>query len=171
MIYDLIENLAQQSGLRTEWTQESQHQATARTATVADRVYFRCRTFSALWQLRWAWSGEWRAGSYDSPAKRKSPAEDLASYRAETARRAMREAVVAYPDHPLCGGTAGPGNMEFAGGNYQQAAVGYERLISGQPCSPILTEAYFNLGIVQLRLDEATAVRNAFYQVVDRGYK
>jgi tetratricopeptide (TPR) repeat protein len=60
------------------------------------------------------------------------------------------------------------GNLEAAAGGRAPAAAAYERLIRERPRASVLTEAYFNLGIVRERLDDGAAARAAYYQVVDR---
>ena len=60
------------------------------------------------------------------------------------------------------------GNLEVAAGSLQDAAAAYERLIRERPRAHVLTEAYFNLGIVREQLGDGAAARTAYYQVVDR---
>ncbi len=164
----LLERLAQECGLHVEWTPRSRQQVVERTVLVrleslplvdvlialADPLGLVCRVQGNVLQLS---------------SEHEAPQETLISYRSALAKRALRDAVLAYPGHSLTPAAyLELGNLEVASARWTEAVAWYERLLKEWPRSPVLTEAYYNLGLAQRWLGDARAARNTFYRVADR---
>jgi tetratricopeptide (TPR) repeat protein len=107
-------------------------------------------------------------GAIHFAAVKEMPAGDMTSYRASAARRALREALLAFPGHALTPSACLElGNLEGAEGHLLEAAIWYERLIREMPGSANLVEAQFNLALVRDRQGELATARAAYYRVVD----
>jgi TolA-binding protein len=110
-----------------------------------------------------------RDGRLDVGSEQDLSPEQLEAYRLDRARRALRQAVAAQPEHPL----RPPAELELAnlaslGSDLPQAAAAYEKLLRDFPRSAVLAEAAYDLGLVQhrrLKYPEAIA---AFYRTVDQ---
>jgi tetratricopeptide (TPR) repeat protein len=98
-----------------------------------------------------------------------APADMLAEARRSAARRALRAAVFAAPEHPLAVvAHLELGNDEAAAGRLDEALAWYDRLVAEAARSPHLSAAFYNLGLIQKARADYPAARKAFYRVVDR---
>lgn len=166
-VRELLDRLAATSGLKTEWTVEAIHLVeNRRVATQVENVIFQdlgrllTGPFGLTWKIRdnvMHWS-----------AMEETSAEELKSFRFQQARRALREAVVAHPDHELAAAAyLNLGNLEVWAGQLPQATAWYEQLVQQIGRSPLLVEGNYNLGLIQHRLGNDSAARKAFYGAID----
>jgi tetratricopeptide (TPR) repeat protein len=164
----ILESLAEQCGLKVQWTPQAQQQVAERSTAVLVEslpLYDILRALADPLGLMWhVEDGVLNLTSVEEGLKEAHP-----SYRIALAKRALRDAVLAYPAHPLTPAAyLELGNLEVASSRLKEARAWYERLIKESPRSPMLTEAYYNLGLTQRRLGDSTGARNALYRVVDR---
>jgi tetratricopeptide (TPR) repeat protein len=167
-VADLISRVAEQLGLKQQWTAEATQTVLGRTTTV---LVLEMPVASLLDVLTEPLSLAWRIrdSRLDMVREQDLPAEALTAYRMDRARRSLRAAVVADPDNFLAP-TADLelANLESIGGDLKAAADGYDRLLRDFPRSPVLVEANYDLGLVQHRRLKYTEAIAAFYRVVDR---
>jgi tetratricopeptide (TPR) repeat protein len=99
-VADLIDTLGKQSGLTAEWSEEARHQAAVRTSSLAlAKVPLPdvLRALTAPLGLVWRLDGS----VIRLVSEEEMLTDSLTSYRVEVAKRTLREAVLAYPDHPF----------------------------------------------------------------------
>jgi tetratricopeptide (TPR) repeat protein len=96
------------------------------------------------------------------------PWDELAKYRAIVARRCLRDAVLAHPEHPLAGAAyLELGNDEAMRQAFPEAAGWYERLLRQNKRSSLTTAAFFNLGLVHIAQKNYELARKYLFRVVD----
>jgi tetratricopeptide (TPR) repeat protein len=167
-VVELLDHLAQQSGLRAQWTERARQHLLGRTTVInierfplVDLLYGLGERFGLLWEFQ-------NEIVQFSSEEESSPAE-LARYRATIAKRRLRDAVLANPTHPLASAAyLELGNTECAHGNWHEAIAWYERIVREFPQSPVGLEAHYNLGLAQAKLGDLDAARNAYYWVADQ---
>ncbi|GIW78958.1 MAG: hypothetical protein KatS3mg105_0765 [Gemmatales bacterium] len=85
------------------------------------------------------------------------------------AQRALREALLSQPGHPL-----GPavmlelGRLEAKAGKNIGASAWFERVLESSPRSPVGVSAAYNLGQVQFRLGQYPSARENWFRVIDQ---
>jgi len=167
-VSDLLDRLAEKSGLHSEWTAQARQQVDGRTAGLAvdklplsDVLRALADSLGLVWELHdetLAFSGEQEMSE-----------QVLAAHRLTIARHALRDAALAYPGQPLTPAAyLELGNLDAAGNHLQEAAAWYQRLLKEAPRAAVAVEAWYNLGLTEQRLNDGDAARNAFYHVVDR---
>jgi tetratricopeptide (TPR) repeat protein len=164
----LLDRLAEQAHLRIEWSAAARKQVEERSLIVALESTSLPETLRLLVEplgLVWTLSdGKLSLTSEDETA----PA-DLKSRRLANARRSLREALRAYPRHPLTPAAyLELGNLEALTGHLDEALAWYGRLAREWPRSPLGVEAHYNIGLLRSRQGDRAAARQAFYHVVDR---
>ncbi len=165
----LLDTVAAQCGLRPQWSAKALQRAEGRVADVyVDHCAFQDLARDLACPLRLVWQVQEGVVSWLAAEERS--AEELRTFRLGLARRALREAAAADPEHDLAA-TAylALGNLEAEAGQLRAAAAWYEQLIRDQPQSPLRVEAHYNLGLVEQGLGHPEAARKAFYRVVDEG--
>lgn len=164
----LIDRLAEGARLRIEWSAAARRQVEERSPVVAmegvslpDALRLLVEPLGLVWSLE---KDRLRLSSEQEAA----PAE-LRSRRLSDARRALHDALRAYPRHPLTPAAyLEMGNLEALTGHFDEALAWYGRLAREWPRSPLVVESYFNLGLLRCRQGDRAAARQAFYRVVDR---
>src|SRR5262249_31197638 len=146
-VTDFLERLAAESGVRLHWTPRAKELTAGRTTTVVlDSV-----PLSDVWHMQADPLGlVWKTadGVVTFSAEAELAREDLIAYRRRGARRALRDAVLAHPNH-LLAATAylEAGNLEVADGNVNEAVSWYRRLMQEYPRSPVAVEVHYNLAL------------------------
>lgn len=162
--FDLLNDVAEKAGLKTQWSPEARKQASAASLTVAadaEPLPELLRAAAAAVDLGW----ELASGTITFSVSSAAPA----AARQAVARRALIESATANPEHPLAPVIAVElGNLEVAAGRLQEGSGWYERLIRERPRSAAATEAYFNLGLVRARTGDRPLAREAFFRALDR---
>lgn len=163
-ILDLLDRLATESGLTSEWTTAARRILDSRRARLAlnnaalPEVLFH---LTVPHEVRWS-LGE---GKLQYAAREETPAEQLHAGERERIVRRLRDALVTYPAHPL----APSAYLEL--GNHSttlpEAVSWYERLIREKDRSYETVPAHYNLGLAYYRLGSRGLARDAFYRVVD----
>ena len=164
----LLDRLAEQARLRIEWSASARRQVEERSLIVAlegaslpEALRLLVEPLGLVWTLE---DGKLRLSSEEEAA----PAE-LKSRRLADARRALRDALRAYPRHPLTPAAyLELGNLEALAGLLDEALTWYNRLAREWPRSPLVVESHYNLGLLRCRQGDRAAARQAFYRVVDR---
>jgi tetratricopeptide (TPR) repeat protein len=167
-IASLLDRLAEQAHLRIEWTARARQQVEGSSVVVAlERTSLTdaLRVLAEPLGLVWSIQGGKLAFSSDEEAS----AEALKRLRLDTARRALREAVLTYQRHPLTPAAyLELGDLEAMAGRIDEALAWYGRLTREWPRSPLVIEAQYNLGLLHSRQGDRSGARQAFYRVVDR---
>jgi tetratricopeptide (TPR) repeat protein len=164
----LFDRLAEQARLHIEWTARARQQVEGRSLVVAlertplvDALRVLAEPLGLAWTIRGAklsFFGEEEA----------APAE-LQALRLDNARRALREAVLIAPRHPLTPAAyLELGDLDALAGQLDEALAWYGRLVREWPRSPLVIEAQYNLGLLHYRRGDRPAARQALYRVVDR---
>ena len=164
----LLDRLAEQAQLRIEWSSAARRLVEERSPIVAlegvslpEALRLLVEPLGVLWSLE---SGKLRLASEEEAAR-----VELKPQRLAGVRRALRDALRAYPRHPL---TAAAylelGNLEALTGHLDEAQTWYVRLAREWPRSPLVVESHYNLGLLRSRQGDRAAARQAFYRVVDR---
>jgi tetratricopeptide (TPR) repeat protein len=164
----LLDRLAEQAHLRIEWSAAARRQVEERSlivalegASLSETLRLLVEPLGLIWILA---DGKLTLRSEEEIA----PAE-LEARRLADARRSLREALRAYPRHPLTPAAyLELGNLEALTGRLDEALAWYGRLTQEWPRSPLTVEAYYNLGLLRWRQGDRAAARQAFYHVVDR---
>jgi len=165
---EFIERLATESNLHTEWSARARQQVASRSVTLAverlplsDLMQALVERFGLGWRLE--------KGTVCLFAEDESAPATLAKSRLLVARRRLREAVLAHPNHPLAAmAYLQLGNIEGADSNWTGALSWYERIVREFPQSPTRLEAHYNLGLIQSKLANVEAAQKAFYWVADQ---
>ncbi len=164
----LLDRLAEKARLSIEWSPLARRQLEERSLITAlegvslpEALRLLVEPLGLVWTLQ---DGKLRLASEDEMA----PGE-LKSRRLAGTHRNLRDALRAFPRHPL---TAAAylelGNLETVTGHLDEAVTWYARLTREWPRSPLMVEAYYNLGLIRYRQGDRAAARQAFYRVVDR---
>lgn len=167
-VLELLERVAWQAQLKTRWADDARLQVAGRSLDVrVDQMPLPdlLRALGVTTGLDWEMDGDTLALALaPPPGDRRGEAGRLSA-----ARRALRGAIVTYPDHPLIAAAyLELGNLEAHEGHWKEAVVWYERLLRELPRSAVSVEANYNLAVAQARLGERSAARNSFYWVGDR---
>jgi len=166
-IPQLLDQLAAVCGLKTEWTVRAREQVKAHEVDVeVENVPFLdvVQNVAGPFQLTW----KIEQGVVSWAVMEETPPEERAAFLSAVARRALRVAVASHENHELAAAAyLYLGNLEVRAGQLPAAVAKYEQLIQQNQRSPLLTEANYNLGLVQHRLGDALAAQKAFYRVVD----
>jgi tetratricopeptide (TPR) repeat protein len=163
----LLDDLAARCGVKTRWTARALQQTEGRLPEVhVAQVPFEDVAQELAYPLGLVWKVQ--NGVLSWSAVEEVTADDLAAFRTALARRALRAAVAAHPQHDLAA-TAylSLGNLEAHAAQLPAAVAWYEQLIRDQPRSPLRVEAHYNLGLIQRRLGNDVTARQTFYRVVD----
>ncbi len=167
-LVSLINQLAEKSGLRTEWSAAAEQLAAGRSSKVQIDGLPLPDVLRALTDpqgLVWRIEGD----TIRLTAEHESERQALSEYRLTIARRALRDAILAHPGHPITPSAwLELGNLEIQAGRIPDGIGWYERLIRELPRSSVVIEASYNLGMTHHRQAEFQAARVAFYNVVDR---
>jgi tetratricopeptide (TPR) repeat protein len=164
----LLDRLAEQAHLHIEWTARARQQVEGRSlvvalegASLADALRVLAEPLGLVWTIR----GTKLAFSSEEEA----PAEELRALRLDNARRALREAVLIAPRHPLTPAAyLELGDLDVLAGRLDEALAWYGRLVREWPRSPLVIEAHYNHGLLHYRQGDRPGARQAFYRVVDR---
>jgi tetratricopeptide (TPR) repeat protein len=172
-VRDCVARLASSAGLHLKWSERAQLRAEARKITIVLEEARLAEVFSAVADLVGL---VWKVTGTDLSfvGDEEPTVDELSSYRADLAKRVLREAIQSFPRNSVSPpGFLELGNLEFSAGNLAEACGWYERLIREAPQSSTKLDAYYNLGIARRRLNQRTAARQAFYRVVDerRGHE
>ena len=164
-----LNRIAQESGLRMQWTPESQRHTGGRTVTVAvDDMPLPelVRLLALEADLSWNLAGQ----SISFSTIEEQPERTRATTRLESARKILQDAIVAAPSHELAPAAyLALGNLEVGAGRLKEGLSWYERQCElSQQRSRIPAELLYNLGVVRTQLGEKRAARDALYWVVDR---
>ena len=163
-----VDRLAEQCGLCTQWTPEARAQAGTRTVTLAVEQMPLPTLARALF-LDAELSGDIEDKALTIAAAGQLPERTDAAHRLAGARRAMQDALLAYPDHSLASAAfLELGNLEFASGRTKEGLGWYERLLRQAPRSRIPAELYYNLGVTRHQVGDRQQARDAFFWAVDR---
>lgn len=165
---DLLDHLAEKAGLRPQWSAHAQEQAAGRTAKLQIDNLPLPDVVRALTDPV-GLVGRAEGGVLSFVTEQEAGAEGLLAHRRVGARRALRDALLAYPGHPMTPAAyLELGNLDVTAGRVLEGVSWYERLAREQPRSPVLLEAYYNLGLSHARLGDLPAARADYYKVVDR---
>lgn len=167
-VADVLERVAEKSGLSAIWTPEAKKQVAGRSTTLhvdnlplADVLRCLADPLGLIWGIEGA--------TVHLMCEREARKEALTAYRQQIGRRALREAILAFPGHPLVPAAyLEQGNLEAIDGNLQEALSWFERLVREFNRSPTAIDAYYNMGVLQRRLGDFAEARNSLFQVVDR---
>ena len=165
----LLDRLAADAGMRTEWTAGSQEasgrsHAAALVAKLVARVDLLDQIadrFDLVCQI-------------DGDAIRYSMADQTDAKQAAQARlnatkRALRAALLADAAHPWAPAVLLElGNSEADHGKSAKAVIWYERLIRNYPASPQVAPACFNLARLHQRNQEHVLARQTWFRVIDQ---
>lgn len=167
-VTDFLERLAKESGLRPHWTPKAKELAEGRITTIAlDTV-----PLADVWRMLTDPLGLiWKTadGVVSFSTEGELSREELTAHRRYVARRALREALLEYPNHTLAAtASLEAGNLEVAENNVKEAVSWYRRLIQEHPHSPVMVEVHYNLALVRQRQGDLDAARSLFFGVVDR---
>jgi tetratricopeptide (TPR) repeat protein len=167
-VLDFLERVAWQAELQVRWSDEAKLQVAGRSLDVSIEqmpLPDLLRVIAVTTGLSWELSTTTVTLTLEPPPGTPGRAASLLA----VARRALRDAIVTYPDHPLVAAAyLELGNLEAHEGHWKEAIVWYERMLRELPRSEILVEANYNLAVAQSRLSQRAAARNSFYWVVDR---
>jgi tetratricopeptide (TPR) repeat protein len=163
----LLAQVAGQAGLRLEWSPRARDLAEGRTLHVLldplplpDFLRAVGERLGLSWQVA--------QGKLVLRAETET-ADASPSHLREQARRALGEAVLHYPRHPLTPvAYLELGNLEAEAGRPSEAAAWYGRLAREWSRSTLVAEALYNRGLVEKRAGQTAAARQSFYAVVDR---
>lgn len=164
----VLDRMAEQARLQIEWSPMARRQVEERSLIVAlegasltEALRLLVEPLGLVWTLE---DGKLRLASEEETAPK-----ELKSRRLANARRTLRDALRAYPRHPLTPAAyLELGNLEVVTGHLDEALTWYGRLTREWPRSPLLVEANYNLGLIRCRQGDRAAARQAFYRVVDR---
>jgi TolA-binding protein len=167
-VSEVINQLADKCGLKPRWTARAEHLAAGRTCTLQidnlplpDVLRALADPPGLLWKIE--------ADKLELSAEQEADREALIAYRVSVARRGLRDAILKYPGNPMTPAAyLELGNIETGANRLKEAIAWYERLIRELPRSPVVIEAYYNLGVSEHRIGDFDAARKAFYQVADR---
>jgi tetratricopeptide (TPR) repeat protein len=165
----LLDTAAALCGLRSQWSAKALEKTEGRVADVyVENGAFQDLARDLACPLGLAW--QIRDDEVVWFAVEEQSAEDHRAFRVALARRALREAAAADPEHELTA-TAylALGNLEAEAGRLAAAVAWYERLTRDQPQSPLRVEAHYNLGLIEQGLGHPDVARKTFYRVVDEG--
>ncbi len=168
-VASLVERLAKHCGWPTQWTTLARQQCHQRQVPliVENRAVQDLLT-SLLDPLEIVWQVD--KGVLQLLAAKEADRELLKQYRFRAGWRALREAMLANPGHPLAFlARQELGNLEAALGKPAEAAKWYLQVVKTGPRSPLIYQANYNLGLLLARNGDTAAARTAFYRVVDLG--
>ena len=164
----VLDRLTERAGLRLEWSAAARGKAEGRTLHIVLGPMPLPDFLRALGtSLGLSWKTGRRRLLLRSEDEETGPDRPT---RLVNARRALGEAVLNFPGHPLTPvAYLEMGNLADAAGRPNEALAWYRRIIREWPRSPLVAEAYYNRGLLQRRAGENAAARQTFYRVVDRG--
>lgn len=167
-VVPVLDELAARCGLKALWSARALKQTEGHLLDVhVAQIPFEDLARNISYPLGLVWKTRNGVVSWSEAAE--FSAEDLGAFRMTLARRALREAVAAYPEHDLAvAAYFSLGNLEAQTGQLPAAAAWYEQVLRDHPRSQLLVETYYNLGLIQHRLGHEAAARQAFYRVVDQ---
>lgn len=166
---EVLEQVSALSRLQCRWTPRAREQAVGRCVrleteslpatdllrAIADPLGLVWEINGTTLQLSMSWEND---------------ARSLAAYRAQSAERAMRSAVLAHPDHALSAAAhLDLGNLELQANRFVEAISWYDRIQRDWPRTPEALAANYNLGLAQAHLGHLADARQAFFRVVDQG--
>jgi tetratricopeptide (TPR) repeat protein len=166
-VAELIEKLGALAQVRVEWSPKAFQLVEGRTATVAIREV-------ALFEVTLALTepigllAVYKNDSMRLVVEQDLPPEEFKAYRAISARRALRSAVLQHPEHPLAAAACMElGNDAAARGQLPEALGWYDQLIRQSNSSLLRPGALLNQGLVQTALRNFATARKCFFQVID----
>lgn len=168
-VLPLIDQLLDLAGQQAVWSDSVRTTLLGRTTTVDEpNLSLGMLLDSLLTPFGVVWSQDKQGGAIHFVLAATLTQEDQLEKLHNSALRAARRAVRAYPDHPsLPSAILAIGNLMFAERQLDSATAQYEMLLRRHGQTDSAPRAWFNLGKIHLqrRVDEAALA--AFYRVVD----
>jgi tetratricopeptide (TPR) repeat protein len=163
----LLDHLATQAGLRTEWTAEAKKHLEDRTLRLTLRNWLLMDLFDQLadrFDLVWQLEGD--AVRFSTAAQVDGKLSSQA--KRDATKRALRAALLTDANHPWTPAVLLElGNGEAAHGKSAKAVIWFERLIRNTPAAPQVAPACFNLALLHLRDQQYALARQTWFRVID----